>query len=180
MNIHELKENNPLKVIEVIKHRKVPTIFNNPPQVPIIEDKLIETEVITDGEVISQSEETIKPIEDFFFGKEKYSLRVDTLKEKYLLFKNYSYIITYTIAQENLLMGTFRGRVPIIKDINIYLANINNRKAYKSAKQAIKKIKRFNCSAHFNSIASTLVPRGEEIFEELSPNVHRLIRKNKC
>ena len=58
MKIRELKENEPLKVIEVIKHLIIPA---SPGKIDeeekVIEDERIKTIIITDGEIEKQTEE---------------------------------------------------------------------------------------------------------------------------
>lgn len=83
MKIRELKENEPLKVIEVIKHLTVSTSPGKENEKSKgFEDERIKTIIITDGEIEKQTEETTQDINEFYIGKSKYQMTVDTLKIK--------------------------------------------------------------------------------------------------
>lgn len=130
MKIQELKETCPLQVVEVLKHEEIQS------QVPILEHKMIQTIVFTDGEIASESEESEENIEDYY--NDWYPYNVDTLKTKNLFFKNYSYIITYLIAKEWATAGRESGYFDIIKDISIYLENSKDKKALKNENVILK------------------------------------------
>ena len=134
MKIQELKEDSPLQVVEVIHHEEVS------PELPIIEHKMVQTIVFTDGEIEMVSDETEENIEDYYINDEWYHYNVDTLKTKNLYFKNYSYIITYLIAREWATAGRATGYFDVIKDIAIYLENSKDKKALKNAKKTILKV----------------------------------------
>lgn len=90
MKIRELKENEPLKVIEVTKHLTAwpdPSTGKVDKDAKPIEDERIKTIIITDGEIEKQTEETSQSIDEFYIGKSKYQMTVDTLETKNIYFK---------------------------------------------------------------------------------------------
>ena len=80
MKIKELKENEPLKVIEVsrrCKHRSL--------NLGVVEWKRIKMRVFTDGEIVCEDAEIIQDIDEYYIGKSKYPYDVNTLKTKALV-----------------------------------------------------------------------------------------------
>lgn len=181
MKIRELKENEPLKVIEVTKHLTVPT---NPvkenEKSKVIEDKRIKTIIITDGEIEKQTEETTQDINEFYIGKSKYQMTVDTLKIKNIYFKNHSYVITYLLAKEFMVKGSVGGWFDIIKDVSIHIENKKDIKALREAKKVIKEINNLNSHTDYSSLFGMILsqPTKSERFEtkEISKNVYTLKR----
>ena len=183
MKFKELRENEPLKVIEVSRHVKRPT-FNREITLSsdIIEVKQIQMKIFTDGEIEKESEEVSQNIEEYYIGKKKYQHHVDTLKAKNIYFKNHSYVIAYLIANEVMTVGTVSGEFGIIKDVSIYLQNPKDKKALKSAKQVIKEIEKHNKITN-PSLYEMLFSQGiglEKIeTEKISKNVYSLKKQNK-
>ena len=185
MRIQELREDEPLKVVEVSQHIKRPTFyFEETSDSDLIEIKQIQMKVFTDGEIIRESEEVSESIEEYYIGKKKYEPYVDTLKTKIVFFKNHSYVITYLIAQECTTVGNIRGWFDIINDVSIYLKNPKDKKALRNAKQAIREIQNHNSSVNYSSLFTMLFSqtRGFEQFksEKMTENIYSLKRtKNK-
>lgn len=185
MKIQQLKENEPLEVIEVSEHLRRPRSndIND-----ILEFEKIKMIIFTDGEIEKESEETSKNIEEYYFGKDKYRYDVDTLKSKNIYLKNHSYVITYLVADECLRNGWF----DVIKNVSIYLKNPKDKKALKSVKQIIRQynigdvfpfsIVRFNFEDKHNNVFAFSIGRFNilEKFEEqqISKNVYTLRRIN--
>ena len=119
MKVQELKENTPLKVVQVLRHYERPRFDYDEPRT-IVEEEMVQTRIFTDGEIASESEEVTEDIDEYYFGREKYKQFVDTLKTKDLYFKNHSFVITYTIAQEWTSVGRVHGWFDIIKDVRNY------------------------------------------------------------
>ena len=183
MKFKELKENEPLEVIEVSRHLELPTFEQKRETIPdIIELKQIQMRIYTDGEIEKETEETSEKIADYYIGKNKYQHGVDTLKTKNIFLRNHSYVITYLIANEWMKVGNIRGWFDVIKEVSIYLENPKDKKALKSAKQAIKQIANYNNSVDYSSLFRMLFSqrKGLETFEtkEISKNVYTL-RKMK-
>ncbi len=170
MKIQELKEDNPLTLMEVTDHVLSPDD----------EWKRIYMVVLTDGEIAKESEEKIENIDEYYFGKQKYKCCVDTLKTKNVYFKNHNYVITYLIAQEWTTVGNIHGWFDIIKDISIYMKNPKDRKTLKTVKQVIKQNEARIRSVDYSSILSMLCGnrKGFETFEpeKISENVYSLKR----
>ena len=108
MKIRELKENEPLKVTRVTYHFPAwpdPSTGKVDKDAKPIEDERIKTIIFTDGEIEKQTEETFQSIDEFYIGKSKYHMTVDTLETKNIYFKNHSYVITYLLAKEFMIKG---------------------------------------------------------------------------
>ena len=156
MKIKELKENEPLEVIEVTNHMEIPPVpgraIGRSYKKEILEEKKIQMRIFTDGEIEKQTKETSQNIDEFYIGKSKYQYDVDTLKTKNIYFKNHSYVIVYII------MGWF----DVIDKVSVYLKNPKDKKALKSAKQVIREISYRNASVNYSSIPSMLVCKDRE------------------
>ncbi len=181
MKIRELKENEPLKVIEVTKHLTVPTSpGKGNDEAKVIEDERIKTIIITDGEIEKQTEETSQSIDEFYIGKSKYHMTVDTLKTKNIYFKNHSYVITYLLAKEFMIKDSIGGWFDIIKDVSIHIENKKNKKALREAKKVIKEINNLNSHTDYSSLFGMILsqPTKSERFEkeEISKNIYTLKR----
>ncbi len=181
MKIRELKENEPLKVIEVTKHLTVPTSPGKiDEETKVIEDKRIKTIIITDGEIEKQTEETTQDINEFYIGKSKYQMTVDTLETKNIYFKNHSYVITYLLAKEFMVKGSVGGWFDIIKDVSIHIENKKDIKALREAKKVIKEINNLNSHTDYSSLFGMILsqPTKSERFEtkEISKNIYTLKR----
>lgn len=177
MKNNELKENTPLKVVQVLRHTKNPFANEENGRPLIIEEEMVQTRIFTDGEIASESDEETENIDEYYFGKEKYKQFVDTLKSKNLYFKNHSFIITYTIAQEWTSVGRIGGWFNIIKDVSIYLENRKDRKALKRARHVITQIENRNASVDYSSIYSMLFSKKEPVeFDpvEIKENVYKV------
>lgn len=183
MKFTELKEQEPLEVVEVTKHMVIPK-FPNPNTGKIdrknrtVENKKIQMRIFTDGEIAKESEEVTQNIEEYYIGKRKYQYDVDTLKTKNIYFKNHSYVITYLIANEFMTVGNVHGYFDVIKEVSIYLQNPKDKKALKCAKQAIREIANRNNSVDCSSLFGMLFSQGKELqkfeTEKISKNVYSL------
>lgn len=183
MRFNELRENEPLEVIEVTEHFEPPTFdWQEASKSNIIEAKKIQTKIFTDGEIAKESDEISSNISEYYIGKKQYQYAVDTLKTKTIYFKNHSYVITYLLAQELVTMGNVTGWFDVVKEISIYLKNPEDKKALKNAKQAIKEIKIHNRSVDYSSLITMLCSQNNKLrnfeTEEISKNVYSL-RKTK-
>ena len=170
MKIQELKEDNPLTIIEVTDH--VLSEYD--------EWERIYMRVFTDGEISKESEEKVESIDEYYFGKQKYKCSVDTLKSKNIYFKNHNYVITYLIAQEWTTVGNIHGWFDIIKDISIYMKNPKDRKTLKTVKQVIRQNEERIRSVDYSFLLAMLAGqrKGFETFEpeKISENVYNLKR----
>lgn len=176
MKINELKDNTPLKVVQVLRHYEEPRFDVNEER-KIIEEEMVQTRIFTDGEISGESDEITEDIDEYYFGREKYKQFVDTLKSKDIYFKNHSFVITYTIAQEWTSVGRIHGWFDIIKDVSIYLENRKDRKALKEAKKVIRQIQNINASADYSSLFNMLFSKPQcNEFEptRISDNVYNV------
>ena len=184
LNIKELKENEPLKTVEVSNHivSSYPTSPFEEVDSEIIEDDVIEQKVFTDGEIERQSDITSESIDEYFIGEERYRYSVDALKTKDIYINNYSYVIVFTIAKELLTNGRVKGWFKVVKDTTIYLKDMSDKKALKSAKKTVMAIDRHNRSVDYSSIHSMMYTKGMPLrnydTKRLSKNVYS-IKKNK-
>lgn len=183
MKFKELKENEPLEVIEVSRHVESPTFGSKKESTPDrYEVKQIQMRIFTDGKIEKESEETSKKIEEYYIGKKKYQYAVDTLKSKNIFLRNHSYVITYLIANECMTVGNITGWFDVVKDVSIYLENPKDKKTVKTVKQAIRQIEKYNNSVNYSSLFGMLFSRGNGFAhfetEKISKNVYAL-RKMK-
>ena len=181
MKIRELKENEPLKVTRVTYHFPAwpdPSTGKVDKDAKPIEDERIKTIIFTDGEIEKQTEETFQSIEEYYIGKSKYHMTVDTLETKNIYFKNHSYVITYLLAKEFMIKGHVRGWFDVIKDVSIYLENGKDKKALREAKIFIKQINECNDYTNYLSSWGLQLPEYEEL-EKISKNAYTLKKLNK-
>ena len=188
MKFTELKEQEPLEVVEATKHMVIPKV-PNPTTGKIdmkprsVENKKIQMIIFTDGEIAKESEEVTQNIDEFYIGKRKYQYDVDTLKTKNIYFKNHSYVITYLIANEFMTVGNVHGWFDVIKEVSIYLQNSKDKKALKSAKKAIREIANHNNNVDYSSLFGMLFSKGKEFqkfeTEKISKNVYSLKKQSR-
>lgn len=182
----ELKENEPLEIIEVTKSIMFP-IFPNPytgemnKQKVVGEEKLIQMKVFTDGEIAKEIEEPSQSIDEYYIGKRKYQYDVDTLKRKKIYFKNHSYVITYLVVNKFVSLGNVKGWFDVVDEVTIYLKNPKDKQALKNVKQVIRKINAHNKSIDFSSIFGILFSGGNDLekfkTECISENVYCLKKR---
>ena len=135
MKIRELKENEPLKVTRVTYHFPAwpdPSTGKVDKDAKPIEDERIKTIIFTDGEIEKQTKEASQSIDEYYIGKSKYHMTVDTLKTKNIYFKNYSYVITYLLAKEFMVKGSVAGWFDVIKDVSVHIENKKDIKALRT------------------------------------------------
>lgn len=176
MRIRELKENEPLKVTRVTYHFPAwpdPSTGKVDKDAKPIEDERIKTIIFTDGEIEKQNEEVSQDIEEYYIGKSKYHMTVDTLETKNIYFKNHSYVITYLLAKEFRAIHNGGGWFDVIKDVSIHLENKNDKKALREAKRFIKQINECNDYTNYLSSWGLQLPEYEEL-EKISKNVYTL------
>lgn len=139
MKYKELKENEPLEIMEIIQYVKISN-FNNKKANDdnIIEHKQVQTRIFTDGEIVKEIDEENKAIEDFNIDKHQSSASIEKTKKVY--FKNHTYVITILLAEEFKKNEHINGFFDIIKDISIYLENTKDKKTLKEVKKVIKEI----------------------------------------
>lgn len=178
MRIRELKENEPLKVTRVTYHFPAwpdPSTGKIDKDAKPIEDERIKTIIFTDGEIEKQTEEASQNIKEFYIGKSKYHMTVDTLETKNIYFKNHSYVITYLLAKEFRAIHNGGGWFDVIKDVSIHLENKNDKKALREAKRFIKQINECNDYTNYLSSWGLQLPEYEEL-EKISKNAYTLKR----
>ena len=179
MKFSELKENEALEIIEITNHIVFPN-FTNPSTGKIsiesdidFHDKRIQMKIFTDGEIIKESDEISKNLDEYYIGKKKYQYDVDTLKTKKVYFKNHSYVITYLIAKEFKSIGNLQGWFYVIKDISIYLKNPKDKKALQNAKQVIKEIANHNNRIDYSSLFGMLLSQGRKSQEFETEKIYK-------
>mgnify|MGYP004499213127 CR=1 FL=1 len=156
MKIYELKDGTPVRQIQ--KAYKV-NVFERE-----IEDITYDTKIITDGLIESKS------VQD-----EKYNdfSGIDILRTTNLYLKNYTYAIVLYIGHEAFCNGKAGGVIDCIKNISIYLRNLNDKEALKTAKKVIKQIRQANSEYKDFSMNSLLREENKDfIFNVLDENVY--------
>lgn len=139
MEIYELKDGCQLKLIQKVHKLNV---FDRE-----IEDITYDIKIIVDGSIESKS------VQD-----EKYDnwSRNDIVRTTNLYLKIYTYVIVLYIGREAFYNGKVGGVIDCIKNISIYLRNLNDKEALKTAKEVIKCIKQANSECEDFSMNSLL------------------------
>ena len=189
MKIKELREGQPLEVVEVAKnivYLELSKLFEGeidevPENVDVV--KRIQMKIFTDGEIDKETDEITKNIDEYYLDKRKYQSDVDTLKTKNIYFKNYSYVIVYLLASEVVNIGNINDRFDVIKDVSIYLNNSKDKDSLRNAKNQIKEIEKNNNIYNYSSLFGLLFSKGRikkniEL-EELRNKVYTLKKTNK-
>ena len=93
---------------------------------------------------------------------------------------DYSYAITYLISSEWTRFGNIGGWFEVIRDITIYLKDINDRKALQEAKKIIKMIEKYSKRVNFSSfrkyLSTSIVEANDHGFEGVKKNIYILKR----
>ena len=165
MEIYELKDGTSVRQIQKV-HKLI--AFEDE-----IENIIYDTKIITDGLIESKSV-TDEKYDDFS--------RIDILKTTNLYLKNYTYAIVLTTNRESFYNGKVGGVVDCIKNITLYLRNLNDKETLKTAKEVIKRIKQ---NSKFNDFSMNSLLREDNndfIFDVLDKNIYlakKKVNKNK-
>ena len=125
--------------------------------------------IITDGLIESKSVQ-----------EEKYDAlsRRDFLRTTNLYLKNYTYAIVLTVECEAFYNGKVGGSIDCIKNITLYLRNLNDKEALKTAKEVIKQIKQANSKFKDFSMNSLLWEENNDfLFDALDKNIYSSKKK---
>ena len=156
MKIYELKDGCQLKQIQKIYKLE---IFGQ-----VVEDISYDTKIITDGFIDSNND--ISEIYDYYS-------KIDIVRTTNLYLKNYTYAIVLTIGRESFYNGKVGGVIDCIKNITLYLRNLNDKEALKTAKEVIKQIRQANSEYKDFSMNSLLREENKDfIFSVLDENVY--------
>ena len=156
MEIYELKDGCQLKQIQKIYKLE---IFGQ-----VVEDISCDTKIITDGFIDSNND--ISEIYDYYSKN-------DIVRTTNLYLKNYTYAIVLYIGHEAFCNGKAGGVIDCIKNISIYLRNLNDKEALKTAKKVIKQIRQANSEYKDFSMNSLLREENSEfLFDVLDENVY--------
>ncbi len=156
MKIYELKDGCQLKLIQKIYKLE---IFGQ-----VVEDISYDTKIITDGFIDSNND--ISEIYDYYSKN-------DIVRTTNLYLKNYTYAIVLTIGRESFYNGKVGGVIDCIKNITLYLRNLNDKEALKTAKEVIKQIRQANSEHKDFSMNSLLREENSEfLFDVLDENVY--------
>jgi len=156
VKIYELKDGCQLKLIQKIYKLE---IFGQ-----VVEDISYDTKIITDGFIDSNND--ISEIYDYYSKN-------DIVRTTNLYLKNYTYAIVLTIGRESFYNGKVGGVIDCIKNITLYLRNLNDKEALKTAKEVIKQIRQANSEHKDFSMNSLLREENSEfLFDVLDENVY--------
>ena len=156
MKIYELKDGCQLKLIQKIYKLE---IFGQ-----VVEDISYDTKIITDGFIDSNND--ISEIYDYYSKN-------DIVRTTNLYLKNYTYAIVLYIGREAFYNGKVGGAINCIKNASIYLRNLNDKEALKTAKEVIEQIEQANSEYKDFSMNSLLREENSEfLFDVLDENVY--------
>lgn len=173
MNIGELNYGDPLRLIEVSNHVNYRDQFMNLFEV---EHKRIYMKLYTDGEIYKESEETSERIDKYYIKDQKYDYVIDTLKSKDIYLRKHSFVIVLLIAKEFQKEGKYGGYYDVVKDVNVYLDNVNNKASLKNAKKALRKINYKNRPAIIQNI---IADKNIEFEKQNNENIYKLKKVSK-
>ena len=156
VKIYELKDGCQLKLIQKIHKLE---IFGQD-----VEDISYDIKIITDGFIDSNND--ISEIYDYYS-------KDDIVRTTNLYLKNYTYAIVLNIGRKAFYNGKVGGVVDCIKNITLYLRNLNDKEALKTAKEVIKQIRQANSEYKDFSMNSLLREENKDfIFSVLDENVY--------
>ena len=181
MKIKELKENEQLKMDNVSLHVDIPGVIGRDErELSIAELERIKMILFTDAKIVREGEVATESINQYVINGKKYDHDVDTLKTTQLYLDDYSYAITYLISSEWTRFGNIDGWFEVIRDITIYLKDINDRKALPEAKKIIKMIEKYSKRVNFSSfrkyLSTSIVEANDHGFEGVKKNIYILKR----
>lgn len=181
MKIKELKENEQLKMDNVSLHVDIPGVIGRDErELSIAELERIKMILFTDAKIVCEGEVATESINQYVINGKKYDHDVDTLKTTQLYLDDYSYAITYLISSEWTRFGNIDGWFEVIRDITIYLKDINDRKALPEAKKIIKMIEKYSKRVNFSSfrkyLSTSIVEANDHGFEGVKKNIYILKR----
>lgn len=169
----ELKYGESLNVVNVFRNITLPDNNN-------IELEKVRQIVFSDGTIDSEDDEIIEKIDKFpvdsFCGKQLYLYGVDTLKSRNIYFTNYSYIITFYIAEMNVHNRQLHGIADQIFGTQIYLKNKKDLVALRKARKIIKDIDElFNVKRDFTvSSREPIVSNCKQKVKQLGKNIYNI------
>ena len=172
--IKELDSTESLELLEVVKHLKVPNAPGKTGNNKIIEHIIGQTVMYTDGIIADISDKSVKDIEEYYIGETKYE-DVDTLKTRKVLLKNYTYVVVYTIVNEKRTIGNVSGYFDIIKNVTIYLKDINDVVALKNARDLIESIQVIGKKIDYSSLTNFVLSSNTcqlNSYEEFAPKIY--------
>ena len=181
MKFKELKESEPLELIEGISHIHFPSHpMDNSDSDKVYEDRKVYMQLFTDGELEKESAINVTNIDGYKIGFSK--IDIDTLKTKKVYLKKYNYAIVFLIAEEWRDIGNIHGWFDVVKDVLIYLENKEDKNALKTARNVITNIFKRNNSADYSSLFGMLTSRGSDVenfeIDKLNKDVYT-VRKGR-
>ena len=139
------------------------------------------TYVYTDGEIVDSEVVCVENTSKFVFSNGKaYDQRIDKVMTKNLYLKDYTYAITYVIAEEYMQVGKVVGFFKVVKDTGVYFKDKVNWKAIRAVCNAITDISEQNTGGNYNSILDVALGKQKKSrrFKEevLEDKVYRLVK----
>lgn len=179
MKIKNLKENEALMMDNVSLHVDVPGIIGKDERkLSKIELDRVKMILFTDAKNVREDEVVTESIKQYVINEKNYDHDVDTLKTTQLYLDDYSYAIRYLITSEWTRYGNIGGWFDVIRDITIYLKDINDKKTLQEAKRMIKMIDEYSNKVNFSSFRkylSTSIVLDND-FERVKENIYTLKR----
>lgn len=166
-----------IEIITGIKYRKIPPFLGKTDN-KIIEDTIITTKILTDGEIIqleeSDNKQNIVKTSEYQINNKTY--QIDLIKKDKIKLINANYAIKVTCAKEFIRFRNGGGLLEVIKNIEIYLKNKKDKTALKNIKKTLNLIS--NPSPQELSIYSYLLGnhtiKKDFEYEKQKPNIYKL------
>ena len=99
-------------------------------------------------------------IVDGYYIIDQDEVKANIVKMQDICLKDYSYVIEILIVKEWSRHGDVRGMYDVIKKVNIYLKDLNDKKAYQKAKEKI-----MECQLFVNTIVDEKFAKVKKIGE---------------
>ena len=159
MNIRELKENEYIDSIDILTHRQ--NDFSSHEDSFNIAKKL-DNRIITNGEIDDQKEDEILLIDKYVLDDGYIIEDIECMKKRHILFKNYSYVISYDIVYKKRVVADIEEINMDIYNMTIYIKNINDIKTINHARKLARSIRKT-----INTFNSPLSTKNEFYFKSL-------------
>ena len=178
---YTLLEQPTIELITGIKYRKIPS-FLKETEKDIIEETIITTKILTDGEVLelNQTENIATKTVEFVSNKIKLSYIIDKTISQKLQLTNANYIIKITCAKDFVRQGNIAGWEEVIKNIEVYLKNPKDKETLKIVKETINQITRNklseNSSLYSYALSNGIQRESSLPYQEKQQNIYTLKR----
>lgn len=132
-------------------------------------------EVFTDGTIVKENDKETKSITQFSVEGRDYDATSLSTREVFL--NDFNYIIVFTFVNEGMHVGNSMGFFDVLRDVNVYVNDLNDKKTLKALNKAIRSVEKNYLVTAKNSLS--IFTKDYCVKEEkIAPNVYK-IKKSK-